>query len=64
MKSITIHLSPEEAHNSMVLIDLALKHPEGGIKVLKAANAIVDKINAAVVASKENIPCGPPDAPA
>jgi hypothetical protein len=48
MKPIVIALTPEEAENIVQLVDLALKHPNGGVLALKAANAIVDKINAAV----------------
>lgn len=53
MKPIVLHLTPEDAHNNLVLIDLALKHPDGGIKVMKAAIAITDKINAAVAESQK-----------
>lgn len=45
MKAITIELTPEEAHNLLVMLDMALKHSEGGIKILKPASAIADKIN-------------------
>lgn len=47
MKAITIELTPEEAHNLLVMFDLALKHPEGGIKIIKACGVIVDKVNSA-----------------
>lgn len=47
--TIKLELTPEEAHNTLVLIDLALKHPtEGGIKLMKPVMALTDKINSAV----------------
>lgn len=56
--SINIELTPEEAHNTLVLFDLALKHPDGGIKVMKAVAPIVDKVQAAV--AKANQPVDTP----
>lgn len=50
--SIVITLTPEEAHNTVVLLDLALKHPDGGIKVMNAVVPIVDKINQATIESQ------------
>lgn len=50
---ITPQFTPEEAHNNLVLIDLALKNPNGGgIAIMVAAHALVDKINAAVTESQ------------
>lgn len=59
MKPITPTLSPEQAHNAIVLWDLALKHPDGGVKVMKAVNDLVDIVNLAVV--EANKPDAPPD---
>jgi len=53
MKPIVIELGPEEAHNCVVLLDLALKHPDGGVKVMNAVKPILDKINAAVQESQK-----------
>lgn len=58
MKPIVVTLTPEEAHNALVLIDLALKHKNGGVKVAKAALALIDKIQAATIEAQK------PDAPA
>lgn len=58
MKPIIVTLTPEEAHNALVLIDLALKSKNGGIKVAKAAMAIIDKIQTATLEAQK------PDAPA
>lgn len=55
MSLIVVKLTPEDAHNNLVLIDLALKHPDGGIKVMKAAIAITDKINAAVAEAQNRL---------
>lgn len=54
MQPILVSFTPEEAENNLKLIDLALKHPNGGILALKAANAIVDKINNAVNTAKSS----------
>lgn len=51
--SIKLELTPEEAHNNVVFIDLALKHPDGGVKILNAAKPILDKIKAAVALANE-----------
>lgn len=56
--SIVITLTPEEAHNLLVLLDLSLKHPDGGIKVMKAVVPLADKINQAV--AKANQPVDTP----
>lgn len=56
--SIVITLTPEEAHNIVVLLDMALKHPDGGIKVMKAVVPIVDKVRTAV--AKANQPVDTP----
>lgn len=57
MKPITVQLSPEEANNAVVLWDLAVRHPEGGIKAARAAIPLIDKINVAVSEAQK------PDAP-
>ena len=53
MKPILLTLTPEEAHNVVVLFDMALKHPDGGVKVIKAVDPLLDKINAAVQESQK-----------
>jgi len=54
MKPIVVELTPEEAHNILALCDLALRHPtDGGMKIMKAVNAISDKIKLAVDASQK-----------
>lgn len=53
MKPILIELTPEESHNLLVLLDLSLKHPDGGVKVLNAVKPILDKIQAAVALANE-----------
>lgn len=50
---IVLELTPEEAHNTIVLFDLALKHPDGGVRVMKAVVALTDKINAAVAKANQ-----------
>lgn len=54
MQPILVSFTPEEAHNLLVITDLALKHGDGGVKIIKAANAIVDKIQAAVSQAKSS----------
>lgn len=53
--SIVLELTPEEAHNTIVLFDLALKHHDGGVKVMKAVVAVADKINAAVAKANQPV---------
>lgn len=51
--TIKLELTPEESHNLLVLLDLSLKHPEGGVKVMNAVKPILDKIQAAVALANE-----------
>lgn len=57
MKPIIVTFTPENAHNNLVLIDLALKSKKGGIKVAKAAMALIDLIQQATAEAQK------PDAP-
>lgn len=51
--TIKLELTPEESHHLLVLLDLSLKHPDGGIKVINAVKPILDKIQAAVALANE-----------
>lgn len=53
--NISIELTPEEAHNLLVLLDMALKHPDGGIKVMKAVAPIVDKVQSSVAKANQPV---------
>lgn len=46
--TIKLELTPEEAQNVIGLFDMALKHPEGGVKIMRAVVALTDKIHLAV----------------
>lgn len=59
MKPITLTLSPEQAHNAIVLWDIALKHPDGGIKIMREVVLLVDIVNLAVAEAQK--PDAPPD---
>jgi len=56
MKPILVELTPDEAHNTIVLLDIALRHPtEGGVKLMNVVKLLLDKINAAYDESAEAV---------
>lgn len=54
--TIQLELTPEQAHNNILLIDLAVKSNKGGVKVARPAMELVDLIQAAVQHAQKNEP--------